>query len=138
MREALLFLAGVLTWTLLEYLIHRFVAHHDHRVCQHHVDPLDYSVGPSWSLITLYLLTPVVLCSVLGIMWAWVGLVAGFAIYAGLHYAMHHTGWFCRAPRWLRTLCLNHLAHHYFDDTKNYGVTSPLWDLVFLTYRRRS
>jgi sterol desaturase/sphingolipid hydroxylase (fatty acid hydroxylase superfamily) len=129
------FAAGVLTWTLAEYLIHRFIAHH-YETCAHHEDPLDYSVGPSWLQIIAMLFAPSGIFAILGIMWAWVGFVAGFCAYALLHYIMHHGVNHSTWPKWLTRLTASHYYHHYFDDTRNYGVTSPLWDHVFRTERR--
>jgi sterol desaturase/sphingolipid hydroxylase (fatty acid hydroxylase superfamily) len=58
------------------------------------------------------------------------GSLAGFAIYEAIHYRIH----FCRPICDLETrLRARHLAHHYRVPTRCYGVTTPLWDLVFGT-----
>jgi hypothetical protein len=43
-----------------------------------------------------------------------------------------------RAPksaygRWARR---HHFSHHFVDARYNHGVTTPIWDMVFGTYRR--
>ena len=42
-----------------------------------------------------------------------------------------HTG-VGRYGRWARR---HHFHHHFVDPKTNHGVTTPLWDLVFRTYR---
>jgi sterol desaturase/sphingolipid hydroxylase (fatty acid hydroxylase superfamily) len=120
----ILFLCGVLAWTLLEYLLHRFVAH-AFEPCGHHEDPADYSVGPSWLHVAAYLVGVVCVTP-----WAFsLGFVLSFTGYAWLHWQYHHGS---VRLRYLRRL---HAIHHYHDDHANYGVSSPLWDVVFNTYR---
>jgi hypothetical protein len=122
-------IAGLLTWTLLEYLGHRFVAHWCDRICAHHEAPLDYSVGPSWSVVVGVLAVFWLLCP--SSLFA-LGLTLGYAAYAVVHYLCHHTAVSSRA---LRALRRNHNVHHHVDERTNYGVSSPLWDVVFGTYR---
>jgi dihydroceramide fatty acyl 2-hydroxylase len=65
------------------------------------------------------------------------GLSAGFAFgyvcYDSIHYATHHFAMKNRMGLWLKQY---HLWHHYKDDQAGYGVSSPLWDYVFRTFRR--
>ena len=61
------------------------------------------------------------------------GLVTGYMYYEFVHYSVHfkqgkHLG-FTNEQR------KNHLAHHFRDVDKRYGVSSPLWDYVFRTRR---
>lgn len=127
------FIIGGLTWTLVEYVLHRF-AHWTLEPCPHHVDPQDYNVGPSWLMIVLWL---VGLWAVAP--WAFAaGFTTGYVLYTALHFTMHHRPrWYLGStPVWLRTLRHNHNSHHFIDETRNYGVTSPLWDVVFGTRKR--
>lgn len=73
-------------------------------------------------------------CEWLGVPMFAIGFSVGFAIYAVTHYWLHHG----QADCWLtRKLRRNHNVHHHIDDHSNYGVTSPLWDIVFRTYKTR-
>ncbi len=49
-----------------------------------------------------------------------------------LHRREHTHAGFGWYGRWSRR---HHFAHHYSDARFNHGVTTPLWDLVFRTYR---
>jgi sterol desaturase/sphingolipid hydroxylase (fatty acid hydroxylase superfamily) len=47
-----------------------------------------------------------------------------------MHYAIHHFPMKSRIGSYLRR---HHLRHHYLDADINYGVSSPIWDVVFKT-----
>ena len=55
-------------------------------------------------------------------------------MYDSIHYAVHHVS--LRGPV-LLFLKKQQLRHHYQDSTKDFGVSSPLWDFVMGTYSRR-
>lgn len=139
-------LAGVLSWTLLEYVIHRFMGHHGRlrwtpfgrEHTRHHVEG-DY-FAPTWkklaaaAIVTALLAGPAVwlvgaACGVAYI----AGLMAFYGAYEILHRREHTHAGFGAYGRWARR---HHFAHHFVDGRYNHGVTSPLWDLVFGTYRR--
>ena len=42
------------------------------------------------------------------------------------------------AINFLKTLWVHHAIHHYKDDTRAYGVSSPLWDWILGTMPDRS
>lgn len=138
-------LAGALTWSLVEYGVHRFLGHlprlrpnpfaTEH--VRHHVEGNYFA--PSWKkatlalAVTVSLLAPAVRCA--GLL-AGAACVAGFVGFYGLYEVLHrreHTR-AGRGPyaRWARR---HHFTHHFIDARCNHGVTSPLWDLVFGTYR---
>jgi sterol desaturase/sphingolipid hydroxylase (fatty acid hydroxylase superfamily) len=58
------------------------------------------------------------------------GFLVGYACYLCVHYILHI---FKPPNNKLRVLWSIHAVHHYKDQTKAYGVTSPLWDYVFGT-----
>jgi len=138
-------LLGVLTWSWLEYVIHRFLGHEaklrpnpfatEH--VRHHSEG-DY-FAPTWkkvgaaSLVTALLAWPVTQVAGLQPGLAYLGGLMGFyAVYEVLHRREHtHAGvsWY---GRWARR---HHFAHHYADARFNHGVTTPLWDVVFRTYK---
>lgn len=139
-----LFLAGIFSWTLFEYILHRYVFHFFpngafqvrvqflfHGVHHQYSNDKDRLVMP----ITLSLLITVVLFFVFQAIFAefvW-GFFAGFALgylaYDMTHYSIHHV----RTPKnaYLKRLWKHHMDHHYRDTNKAYGVSSALWDHVF-------
>jgi sterol desaturase/sphingolipid hydroxylase (fatty acid hydroxylase superfamily) len=138
-------LLGVLTWTLLEYLIHRWMGH-DRRLrktpfgvehTRHHSEG-DY-FAPSWKKLLIALTFTGVLCvpavAVAGVAGAAyvVGLIGFYGMYEVLHRREHTHAGIGPYARWARR---HHFYHHFVDPRMNHGVTSPIWDLVFGTYRR--
>jgi len=61
------------------------------------------------------------------------GFVVGYLCYDTIHYLTHHGVRHTMAGRYLRRA---HFQHHYRDSQTNYGVSSPLWDLVLGTRAR--
>jgi sterol desaturase/sphingolipid hydroxylase (fatty acid hydroxylase superfamily) len=58
------------------------------------------------------------------------GLLLGYTSYLFVHYAVHA---FSPPSNFLKILWVNHAIHHYKDEEKAFGVSSPLWDMVFGT-----
>jgi hypothetical protein len=58
------------------------------------------------------------------------GFVAGYLVYDTIHYAVHHFSLRSRAMLYLKK---KHFRHHYQDSTKDYGVSSSLWDYLLGT-----
>jgi dihydroceramide fatty acyl 2-hydroxylase len=147
----LLFLAGVLLWTLFEYVVHRFPMHRvlgpsrkrlPHFLLHgyHHEFPNDPMrlVAPlpaSWGGA---LLVWIVYYFAVGPRLAWplfCGTCAGYVAYDWIHYYTHHFRPKTRIGRFLRRY---HMEHHYRDSTSHFGISSPLWDFVFGTAKTRS
>lgn len=133
-----LVLVGVAAWTLLEYLMHRFVFHscpaarHLHRL--HHDHPNDPDAERS-SFSTPLIAFPIgfLLIVAAGVedgSAIFAGLLLGYLAFIVLHYAVHR--WPIEPNSWLYSAKMRHLTHHRFD-TCNYGVTTNLWDIVFRT-----
>lgn len=144
-----LFLAGWLMWTLLEYVLHRFLFHMDAskperkiRVFMMHgyhhefpddrmrlVAPPAMSWGPAIIISTLYYF-------VFGSTFCWpilAGSATGYVAYDWIHYYTHHGRPKGGIGKWLRRY---HMLHHYEHGANTrYGVSSPLWDYVFGTYK---
>jgi len=62
------------------------------------------------------------------------GFVTGYLIYDSVHYLTH------AGPMRLalaRALKRRHFMHHYTDSTRNFGVSSSLWDIVLGTSARK-
>jgi sterol desaturase/sphingolipid hydroxylase (fatty acid hydroxylase superfamily) len=141
-----LFVAGAVTWTLVEYWLHRKLFHWLPRFRWgkllhflvhgvHHSWPRDrlrlvmppvVSVTLSVAFFGLWLVT-------LGPRWAWAfhaGFVVGYMSYDLIHYYIHH---FAPTTRFGKDLRRHHMLHHFKDPESRFGVSSPLWDWVFGT-----
>lgn len=135
--------AGVATWTIAEYLLHRFLGH-DKRTypnpfgvehTRHHSD--DY-FAPTWKKALVALVTvPLVVVAASPLLGVDLAVVYGAAFaamyvaYEAFHRRLHtHAG----TGRWGRFLRRHHFHHHFGNPRMNHGVTSPLWDLIFGTF----
>lgn len=135
-------LAGVVTWTLAEYLIHRFAFHHAPILkpihMAHHDAPRGLSGTPTFvTLIVFYAMVYWPLKVLMGPDLAsagTAGLMLGYLAYVSVHYIVHHRG--SGGVRMVRKLIRVHAVHHH-DTSHNFGVTSDLWDRVFGTLARR-
>ncbi len=144
-QTVMFFFIGFFTFTLAEYLMHRFLFHIDtstkgrakfqytlHGV--HHEYPKDKErlAMPPVMSITISTALLFLLKLVLGdIVFAFLpGFLVGYAGYLVMHYIQH----IFKAPKgFFNSWWANHAVHHYKDQTKAYGVSSPLWDYVFGT-----
>ena len=138
------FFLGVFGWTFMEYGMHHWNGHlskgkltFSREHLAHH-SQFDYkSPWKTQIRMALPILTMVFLGG-----WLVAGLAGGVAFTAGLGlaylgYGRLHNMCHDSAPRtafgrWARR---HHFYHHFTDAKYNHGVTSPLWDLVFRTYR---
>lgn len=146
MTIATALLLGAVTWSLLEYVIHRWLGHKrrfawnlfaaEH--LRHHHEGNYFA--PTWKKIVAALISLALLATVAvavagvdaGVAYA-SGFVGFYAFYEWQHRRNHsHAPWnfYGREAR------RHHFTHHFGDARVNHGVTSPVWDLVFNTYRR--
>jgi sterol desaturase/sphingolipid hydroxylase (fatty acid hydroxylase superfamily) len=141
-----LVLGGVLTWTLAEYVLHKYVFHwiNDtnwgrrahfllHGVHHEYPGDRDRLVMPLLTSVPLavlfYALFSIVMGHTLGDPF-FTGFVVGYLFYDGTHFYVHH---FVPTTRWGKFLRRHHLTHHFADHDGGFGVSSPLWDLIFQT-----
>lgn len=141
-----LFIGGVAAWTLAEYLLHRFIFHYDaksefgkkihfifHGV--HHDYPSDSKrlvMPPSVSIplaVLFFFLFRLIFGEAL-MMPFFAGFILGYLFYDITHYAIHHFN--MHSDFWLK-IKNHHMKHHYQDEFKGYGVSSPFWDVIFGT-----
>jgi sterol desaturase/sphingolipid hydroxylase (fatty acid hydroxylase superfamily) len=130
-------LAGLAGWTLVEYVLHRFVLHgiQPFRAwhTQHHAHPTALICSPtvlSAALITGLVFVPVKL---FGSLWAacavTLGVLIGYLVYAVIHHATHH--WRAKTG-WLKMRKSHHALHHgHGRKVAYYGVSTTFWDRVF-------
>jgi 4-hydroxysphinganine ceramide fatty acyl 2-hydroxylase len=130
-------LAGLLIFSFIEYFFHRWPFHTGHSVlaqghAAHHQNPLGYDALP------FYL--PAVIFSVLFFLfalfipWSYAFLLVGamtlgYILYGSCHFIIHHYRFKSKALRHWAAL---HHIHHVHPD-KNFGVTTPLWDILLNT-----
>lgn len=137
-------IVGLGLWTLIEYLLHRFVFHErwlGQRGAREHTEhhaKVDWFAP--WSS-KLLLATPVLLAlTALGVPFLGLGagaslaagVVAGWLAYEALHRAIHVLPPHGAYARWAWR---HHLQHHFGSPKANFGVSSPIWDRVFGTYQ---
>jgi sterol desaturase/sphingolipid hydroxylase (fatty acid hydroxylase superfamily) len=122
--ELSLFVGGVVTLTLAEYLVHRFVLHGfaptEHRL--HHAHPDRAVLTIFWQIWICFALVYLIAGG------AFVaGALVAYAWYLFVHHCAHH------GPDKLPAPLLKHHQRHHRLATKNYGVSTTVWDHVFGT-----
>ncbi|KAI7863590.1 hypothetical protein BDF14DRAFT_1842392 [Spinellus fusiger] len=147
--SAFSFALGMVIWTLLEYVLHRFLFHlddylPDHQIAFtlhftlhgfHHYLPMDklrLVMPPTLAGLIIYPLTrlghllfpPIMAYSVIA------GGLFGYVIYDCMHYYLHHAKVF---KYHFREMKKYHMAHHYKNYESGYGITSKLWDYMLNT-----
>jgi len=60
--------------------------------------------------------------------------LVGYLLYDEIHFYTHHANPKTKIGKYLRKM---HLIHHVRDDIM-FGISSPLWDLIFGTYYRKN
>jgi sterol desaturase/sphingolipid hydroxylase (fatty acid hydroxylase superfamily) len=137
--------AGVVFWTLFEYLLHRFVFHYTPKTQWgkrfhyfthgiHHDYPKDSTrlvmpLGVSIPLAGILYLPFYVFAGVWGNAF-FAGFLFGYMCYDAMHFAVHHLQFNGKIGRFMHAY---HMKHHFHDDHNSFGVSSPLWDLIFST-----
>lgn len=142
---------GIAVWSFAEYILHRFVfhyepthptlkwvwylihgVHHEQPQCKTRlVMPPILSIPLAFFFYGLFSLT---LGRLLGaphwVAPVYAGFVTGYLMYDMLHYAEHHL-----SMKWgfLKYVKRYHLLHHFRTPDDRFGVSSPLWDVVFGT-----
>lgn len=142
----LLSFGGLLLWTITEYILHRYIFHWDAKSRAgkyfvflfhglHHDDPQDPTrlVMPPVPAVIIVSLLWVIFSFIfpdkfLDIIMAY--FLIGYLCYDYIHYATHHFAMTSPIGKYLRKY---HLQHHYSGEKSKYGVSSPLWDIIFKT-----
>ena len=144
-----MFFVGMLTFTWVEYLIHRYIFHMPtftkareklqytlHGV--HHDYPKDKErlAMPPLMSITISTILLFLFKLVLGdLVFSFLpGFLVGYALYLAIHYMVHA---FQPPKNFLKWLWINHSVHHYKAGESVFGVSSPLWDYIYGTMKRK-
>ena len=142
LESAALLPLGFFTWQLLEYWIHKKIFHTWPGITGHgfhHTYPDDDN------RLVMPLTLSITLGSLIGgalyllqrpdfTIPAWVGLVFGYLWYDFLHWSTHH-----RQPltKWGRRLRGHHMAHHFADPDKNFGISHTWMDRLLGSQMKR-
>lgn len=130
-------LSGLLLFSLVEYCFHRWLFHGSVPLMEqghhkHHENPLGYDSLPFFlpllAILGLAALFSLAMSASYALLLAG-GLAAGYATYGLSHWVIHNTHF--RHPLSKRWAASHHIHHHHPD--KNFGVTTPLWDIVLGT-----
>lgn len=144
-----LYAFGLFLWTLVEYLLHRFLFHVDDHLPEsqyaflihfllhgvHHYLPMDKMrlvMPPAMFFVIatpLYFLCHFVFRHYYVSQAIFAGAHMGYVIYDCTHYFLHHK----RLPAVFKGTKDYHLDHHYKNYELGFGVTSKFWDVVFGT-----
>ncbi|MDX5325760.1 MAG: sterol desaturase family protein [Bacteroidota bacterium] len=141
---AMWFGVGLFTWTFGEYILHRFL-YHDIRDASydkgiqylfhgiHHKYPYDNR------RIVLPILPSILIASILfgvfylimgTLAWAFApGFLIGYLLYMMIHLMVHSVP----SPKKFNFWWRHHNIHHYQQHDRAFGVSSPLWDIIFRT-----
>ena len=136
---ATVYVAGLVGWTLIEYLLHRVLFHHAPFLARiherHHHSPNELIGTPAWASVSVGLI------AVAAPTWmllgfnlstaATAGFVTGYLWYVFVHYGTHH--WQPRRGSYLYKARLRHSRHHHLSNERDFGVTTGAWDFVFRT-----
>lgn len=137
---------GAVCWLLFEYTLHRFVFHmettgylanivhfiiHGH----HHITPMDFDrlvfppVPAMMLALPFWMGAPRILGTHAGYPWL-IGFALGYLVYDMTHFWIHHA-----VPKnvFFKMQKRRHVHHHYFQHTVNFGISNPLFDVVFGT-----
>lgn len=149
-KYLMIFIMGMLLWTLAEYLLHRYIFHFDAKSKLgkrfvflfhglHHDDPHDPTrlVMPpapailisSFLYFLMWIIFPLVILDAL-----FASFMIGYLFYDYIHYGTHHFSMKNKMAKYLKAY---HLKHHFLHEPSRYGVSSPLWDYVFKTVSKK-
>lgn len=138
-------LAGIFSWSLFEYIAHRYIFHMkvNNPALQkiayilhgnHHHYPRDRQrlfMPPVPSLILSAIIFGLFYLIAGKYAFAFFpGFMLGYLLYASLHYAIHA---FAPPFKFMKPLWRNHHLHHYKDEDLGFGVSNTFWDRIFGT-----
>ena len=138
------FFSGVVTWTLTEYLLHRFLGHvhkgknffkKEHL---HHHSKANY-FAPAYKKALLALVVSALLCGLLARVTSLAAALAFTIGFSGMYalYEVTHARFHRKDPiaRPFIVLRKHHFYHHFHNPKYNHGVTTRFWDRVFGTFK---
>lgn len=146
-----LFFLGFLLWTIVEYMVHRWIFHssppadskflitvHFLLHGQHHKSPMDKTrlVFPHVPACCLAVIIYFIYSSLAPVAVAHVilaGTILGYICYDLTHYYLHHGN---PSLKYFRDLKTYHVKHHFKTQDQGFGISSKIWDFPFGTLIR--
>ena len=144
-------ISAALVYPLIWYVLHRWVLHSRalykssltakvwKRIhYDHHQDPHDLSV----LFGALYTTLPTIFLATASIGWLLDGVGGAASAFAGglfttcfyeFFHCIQHLSYKPKY-KWLRRMKQRHLAHHFQDESGNFGITNFFWDRLFGTF----
>lgn len=129
---------GAAGWTLIEYVVHRWLYH---RIpffrdahAAHHAEPSAYIGAPPIAgivLIFAVFFAPLAGSDLISASGLTTGVLIGYVGYMLAHHAAHF--WPLCPGSWLYHARRHHALHHYHSETVNFGVTTSIWNRMFGT-----
>lgn len=142
LESVVLVLFGLVLFSFIEYCFHRWLFHGRWWLLAqghsgHHADPLGYDALP-------FFVPPLVLLGLIGLATLLVpvgqalltaaGIAFGYVAYGLSHFLIHHRRF--RSALIRKWAAFHHIHHHH--PRTNFGVTTPLWDILLGTRYVRS
>lgn len=142
------FIAGLVTFSTIEYVVHRFGFHSKipnrklkryitNGHVYHHRNPqkikklfIPLSIALPASLIPLGIFM-LIFGHMYGF-WFYLGMVCLYFLYEFMHYSAHHYP--INLP-FFRQMREYHLSHHKNKPNSRFSITNPFWDWALNTYR---
>lgn len=128
---------GLVLFSLVEYCFHRWVFHGPRQVLEqghrkHHQDPWGHDSLPFFlpplGMLGLAALLVMFFPATIALLLSG-GMAFGYAAYGLSHWAIHRIRFRYSLPR--RWAAAHHVHHHH--PNRNFGVTTPLWDIMLRT-----
>lgn len=148
----LFFVAGIVVWTLAEYLIHRYVLHgrfpdgprivdrllhrwFDHLHIEHHARPWDGNHVNGTLKDTLPFSLVFIAAAALAPLHTAPAMVAGFLFAYVIEEWVHHSVHFCNFKgRYFQYIRRHHMYHHGPKGAEvGFGLSNGFWDVVYET-----
>lgn len=135
------FLLGALVMSFIEYGVHRWAFHNpklyrrEHFL--HHVRPADYVGIPGWHTALYFVLVLSGMLGSFGLDFGasmFAGVCAAYMTYIVSHDQYHHGTLGSQPNGYWHQQARRHFVHHERGIEANFGVSSPLWDVLLGTY----
>lgn len=140
---------GLLLWTLLEYILHRFIFHSEERLPDSRwwitLHFLIHGIHHAFPADDLRLVFPPALAAILAVLLKslynsifpedysdilFAGTGIGYIIYDVFHYHIHHI---TPGNPYVIFMKAYHMHHHYRIPDRGFGVSNKLWDIILDT-----
>jgi sterol desaturase/sphingolipid hydroxylase (fatty acid hydroxylase superfamily) len=144
-----MFLLGVIAFTWVEYITHRYVFHMKtysavRSKLQYTIHGVHHEFPKDKDRLAMPPLLSVTIATILLLLFRLVmgdfafsflpGFLVGYAAYLAIHYMVHA---FPPPKNFFKILWINHGIHHYKNGDLIYGVSSPLWDYIYGTMKEK-